>query len=538
MVLNTSATTKEFSYTCSCSAHDRNDEEEDPDALYVVDMIINHRTIRGEIQFKVHWQHYPPSYDSWEPRDSLESITLLREYEEQMGLDPPAGGYPANDDALVNVTISGADAAEMSAVKIIWKMMVRDVKSVFCAISDPKVGEKIKLKAESVLVKFESTHSPKKFDLSLAYNGHLPPSTRFLVESKFRSKSFVNDTLLIRNGFVKLASKLDSTLKFESATVASEATHCSACRDIVHLSVDEDVVECKQCQIAVHPSCYDGVADQFICFYCRSGKMEPLQCELCLQRTPGPFRPLAGPPGRYVHAWCEMMSPLCRVSEETDGKEEPTGEGGSKAVVGVPDAITRNSHNKCSVCNLTGGAPLRCSVEADAKHMAGESTKGRAAACGLCVHAECAMAPDSGWRVGSVRVQTREWGKAIIPHILCPNHRSRPMPAKDRLVRFRELYALKLRSLCEVDVQNGSSQSREMLKTLECDNDGTESDGSETVSDDDMEASEAPCCFCGKVVSAGSLGGTVPRLRVDPCGMERVRHGRETNGPGRAPSDF
>eukprot|EP01083_Nonionella_stella_P059867 156636_1 len=49
------------------------------------------------------------------------------------------------------------------------------------------------------------------------------------------------------------------------------------------------------------------------------------------------------------------------------------------------------------------------------------------------------------------------------------------------------------------------TESREMLKTLECDNGGPDSDGSETVYDDDIiEASEAPCCFCGKMVSSGS----------------------------------
>jgi hypothetical protein len=47
---------------------------------YEVDAILNHRIVKGSYQYLVRWRGYDPSYDTWQPADTFDDLTIIQEY--------------------------------------------------------------------------------------------------------------------------------------------------------------------------------------------------------------------------------------------------------------------------------------------------------------------------------------------------------------------------------------------------------------------------------------------------------------------------
>lgn len=57
------------------------DDPEDEADMYIVDRIVDHKVMEGEMRYRVRWLGYAPSEDTWEPRSSFRSSRdLVRAY--------------------------------------------------------------------------------------------------------------------------------------------------------------------------------------------------------------------------------------------------------------------------------------------------------------------------------------------------------------------------------------------------------------------------------------------------------------------------
>lgn len=58
---------------------------EESEKVYVVDSIVGSREYKGSKQYRVHWQGYNPTHDSWEPESELlkTCAKLIDEFEEK-----------------------------------------------------------------------------------------------------------------------------------------------------------------------------------------------------------------------------------------------------------------------------------------------------------------------------------------------------------------------------------------------------------------------------------------------------------------------
>ena len=57
------------------------EDEADMADMYIVDRIVDHKVMKGEMRYRVRWLGYAPSEDTWEPRSSFgSSRDLVRAY--------------------------------------------------------------------------------------------------------------------------------------------------------------------------------------------------------------------------------------------------------------------------------------------------------------------------------------------------------------------------------------------------------------------------------------------------------------------------
>lgn len=55
--------------------------------LYIVEKIVDKRSRGGKVEYRVKWENYPESQNTWEPISNLSSVAfLINEFEEQRTL--------------------------------------------------------------------------------------------------------------------------------------------------------------------------------------------------------------------------------------------------------------------------------------------------------------------------------------------------------------------------------------------------------------------------------------------------------------------
>ena len=115
---------------------------------------------------------------------------------------------------------------------------------------------------------------------------------------------------------------------------------------------DEEIIQCIQCRIAVHPSCYglrvDDVSPNWLCSRCQL-KSFLAQCELCQLRG-GPLKPT--PNGKWAHVTCAVVVP--EVIFGDPDKREPVN------ISCIPKSRWRLKCLYCSAHGARGGASLQC----------------------------------------------------------------------------------------------------------------------------------------------------------------------------------
>ena len=58
------------------------------DTIFEVDKIMGRRVQRGDIEYKVSWKGYDPSYDTWEPRSNLRCYKMMEKADAKFGTGP------------------------------------------------------------------------------------------------------------------------------------------------------------------------------------------------------------------------------------------------------------------------------------------------------------------------------------------------------------------------------------------------------------------------------------------------------------------
>ena len=56
-----------------------------PEIDYEVEKILDHRTFKKKLQYKIRWKGWSPEHDSWEPAENINASELLRDYQQSRG---------------------------------------------------------------------------------------------------------------------------------------------------------------------------------------------------------------------------------------------------------------------------------------------------------------------------------------------------------------------------------------------------------------------------------------------------------------------
>ena len=144
-----------------------------------------------------------------------------------------------------------------------------------------------------------------------------------------------------------------STLSFHSSLVCPgrDRPACSL-SDESSEEEDEEIIQCIQCRIAVHPSCYglsaDDVRPNWLCSRCQY-KSFVAQCELCQLRG-GPLKPTSN--GKWAHVTCAVVVPEVLFGDPD--KREPVN------ITCIPKSRWRLKCLYCAAHGARGGAGLQC----------------------------------------------------------------------------------------------------------------------------------------------------------------------------------
>uniref|UniRef100_A0A183BSQ9 Chromo domain-containing protein n=1 Tax=Globodera pallida TaxID=36090 RepID=A0A183BSQ9_GLOPA len=60
-----------------------NDEEEEQDVEYAVEKVLKKRERGSRVQYRVKWAGYDSSYNSWEPRNGLKHLDIVKQFEQE-----------------------------------------------------------------------------------------------------------------------------------------------------------------------------------------------------------------------------------------------------------------------------------------------------------------------------------------------------------------------------------------------------------------------------------------------------------------------
>lgn len=95
------------------------ESEEEPEDEYVVEKILSHKFVKGEIIFDVKWQGYDDPKDrTWEPEANMEgAVDVMKEYFEELGGRPEPKGQKRKGRPSAATSESGTPATSSKRTK-------------------------------------------------------------------------------------------------------------------------------------------------------------------------------------------------------------------------------------------------------------------------------------------------------------------------------------------------------------------------------------------------------------------------------------